>query len=76
MRKKYSGKTQNIISAVVWGFLVLSAGLLLFWLGRLKMLQARGGTLGVQNLQPQVEKLFRLSGLHRVIDVQRKGGRL
>lgn len=38
MRKKYSGKTQNIISAVVWGFLVLSAGLLLFWLGRLKML--------------------------------------
>lgn len=45
-------------------------------LGRLKMLQARGGTLGVQNMQPQVEKLFRLSGLHRVIDVQRKGGRL
>ena len=45
-------------------------------LGRLKALQARGGSLGVKNMQPQVEKLFRLSGLHRVIDVQRKGGRL
>ena len=45
-------------------------------LGRLKTLQARGGSMGVINMQPQVEKLFRLSGLHRVIDVQRKGGRL
>lgn len=45
-------------------------------LGRLRTLQSRGGTLGVKNMQPQVEKLFRLSGLHRVIDVQRKGGRL
>lgn len=45
-------------------------------LGRLRTLQSRGGTLGVKNMQPQVEKLFRLSGLHQVIDVQRKGGRL
>jgi anti-anti-sigma factor len=46
-------------------------------LGRLRMLQARGGTLSVMNMQPPVEKLFRLSGLHRVIGIesQSKGGR-
>ena len=56
-------------------------------LGRLRMLQERGGTLSVMNMQPSVEKLFRLSGLHRVIAVLdgqaaamtgvcKKGGRL
>ena len=45
-------------------------------LGRLRILHSRGGTLSVKNMQPSVEKLFRLSGLHRVIDVERKGGRL
>ena len=47
-------------------------------LGRLRLLQARGGSMSVQHLQPPVEKLFRLSGLHRVITVEsgRKGGRL
>jgi len=46
-------------------------------LGRLRTLQNRGGSMSVVNLQPSVEKLFRLSGLHRVISVEsvRKGGR-
>jgi len=53
-------------------------------LGRLRILQARGGTLSVKNMQPPVEKLFRLSGLQRVIGVEKpdrhtttkRGGRL
>lgn len=47
-------------------------------LGRLRALQARGGTLSVKNMQPPIEKLFRLSGLQRVIGVEenKKGGRL
>ncbi len=47
-------------------------------LGRLRAMQARGGSLSVKNMQPSVEKLFRLSGLHRVIGVEdeKKGGRL
>ena len=39
-------------------------------LGRLRILQARGGTLSVKNMQPSVEKLFRLSGLQRVIGIE------
>lgn len=47
-------------------------------LGRLRILQSRGGTMSVMNMQPPVEKLFRLSGLQRVIGVEKthKGGRL
>lgn len=47
-------------------------------LGRLRELQARGGTLSVKNMQPPVEKLFRLSGLQQVISIEEgnKGGRL
>ena len=47
-------------------------------LGRLRILQSRGGTLSVRNMQPSVEKLFRLSGLQRVIGIEKthKGGRL
>ena len=47
-------------------------------LGRLRVLQARGGSLSVRNMRPPVEKLFRLSGLDRVIGVEDeiKGGRL
>ena len=47
-------------------------------LGRLRILQSRGGTMSVRNMQPQVEKLFRLSGMHRVIGIEKKprGGRL
>ena len=43
-------------------------------LGRLRALQARG----VMHMQPPVEKLFRLSGLDRVIGVEDdiRGGRL
>ena len=44
-------------------------------LGRLRMLQSRGGNLSVMNMQPPVEKLFRLSGLQRVIGIEQKGGR-
>ena len=39
-------------------------------LGRLRALQARGGSLSVKHMQPPVEKLFRLSGLDRVIGVE------
>jgi len=47
-------------------------------LGRLRILQSRGGTMSVKNMQPPVEKLFRLSGMHRVIGIEKKprGGRL
>ena len=47
-------------------------------LGRLRALQARGGSLSVKHMQPPVEKLFRLSGLDRVIGVEDdiRGGRL
>ena len=46
-------------------------------LGRLRILQQRGGRLSVKNMQLPIEKLFRLTGLQRVIDVEnsRKGGR-
>ena len=42
-------------------------------LGRLRTLQMRGGSMSVKNMQPPVEKLFRLSGLQRVIEME--GGR-
>ncbi len=42
-------------------------------LGRLRVLQARGGTLSVARMQPQVEKLFYLSGLQRVIGITEIG---
>ena len=46
-------------------------------LGRLRILQQRGGTLSVKNMQPPIEKLFRLTGLQRVITVEhhQRGGR-
>ena len=46
-------------------------------LGRLRKLSARGGSLSVKGMQPSVEKLFRLSGLDRVIGIigGRKGGK-
>lgn len=44
-------------------------------LGRLRLLQSRGGSLSVMNMQPPVEKLFRLSGMQRVIGIEQKGGR-
>ena len=46
-------------------------------LGRLRKLSARGGSLSVKGMRPSVEKLFRLSGLDRVIGIMdsRKAGR-
>jgi stage II sporulation protein AA (anti-sigma F factor antagonist) len=46
-------------------------------LGRLRVLNARGGSLSVKGMRPPVEKLFRLSGLDRVIGIMdsRKAGR-
>ena len=46
-------------------------------LGRLRLLSARGGSLSVKGMRPSVEKLFRLSGLDRVIGIMdgRKAGR-
>ena len=46
-------------------------------LGRLRILQQRGGMLSVKNMQPPIEKLFRLTGLQRVITVEhhQRGGR-
>ena len=45
-------------------------------LGRLRIMQARGGSLAVKNMQPPIAKLFRLTGMHRVITVldDPKGG--
>ena len=43
-------------------------------LGRLKIMQARGGALYVTGMQPSVERLFKLTGLQRVIGVVREGG--
>ncbi|MDD3335202.1 MAG: anti-sigma factor antagonist [Eubacteriales bacterium] len=40
-------------------------------LGRLRVLQQRGGMLSVKNMQPPIEKLFRLTGLQRVIGVEK-----
>ena len=46
-------------------------------LGRLRILQLRGGTLSVMNMKPPIAKLFRLTGMQRVIEVldEPKGGR-
>lgn len=46
-------------------------------LGRLRLLQSRGGSLSVTGMQPAVDKLFRLTGMHRVIHVADapKGGK-
>ena len=72
MQAVASGNRHNF-SFYVFGMIALFGVLL----GRLRQLQERGGALSVKNMQPPVEKLFRLSGLHRVIGVEsRKGGRL
>ncbi len=38
-------------------------------LGRYKMLRQRGGKLSVRNMNAQVSKVFRLSGMHQIIDI-------
>ncbi|WP_058485811.1 anti-sigma F factor antagonist [Defluviitalea phaphyphila] len=37
-------------------------------MGRYKNAKERGGKIGVFNLQPQVERVFKLSGLHKIIN--------
>ena len=38
-------------------------------IGRYKKLAAKGGTLCVTNLKPNVKRIFELSGLFKIIDV-------
>lgn len=47
-------------------------------LGRLRILQQRGGSLAVKNMSHPIAKLFHLTGLQQVIDVENDttGGRL
>lgn len=46
-------------------------------LGRLRILEERGGSLAVKNMSQPIAKLFHLTGLQRVIDVEndKTGGR-
>lgn len=43
-------------------------------IGRYKILSRRGGSVCVRNMSAQVEKLFTLSGLHRIIQKTCQGG--
>ena len=43
-------------------------------IGRYRLLSRRGGSVYVRNMSPQVEKLFTLSGLHRIIQKTCQGG--
>lgn len=46
-------------------------------LGRLRILQQRGGSLAVKNMSQPIAKLFHLTGLQQVIEVEndKTGGR-
>ncbi|MBQ4639624.1 MAG: STAS domain-containing protein [Clostridia bacterium] len=39
-------------------------------LGRYKVLRSRGGKLTVRNMNRQVEKVFKLSGMDQIIDIE------
>lgn len=43
-------------------------------IGRYRLISHRGGSVFVRNMSPQVEKLFTLSGLHRIIQKTCQGG--
>ena len=43
-------------------------------IGRYRLLSRRGGSVYVRNMSPQGEKLFTLSGLHRIIQKTCQGG--
>jgi stage II sporulation protein AA (anti-sigma F factor antagonist) len=43
-------------------------------IGRYRILSRRGGSVSVCNMSPQVDKLFTLSGLHRIIPKNCQGG--
>ncbi len=38
-------------------------------LGRYRAMRLRGGTVAVKHMRPQVEKVFRLSGMGQVIEI-------
>ena len=38
-------------------------------LGRYRALHSRGGAVAVRNMNPQVEKIFRLSGMGQIIQI-------
>ena len=74
------GSFQSVVGSSKFSFSYYVTGTLILigvLLGRLRILQQRGGTLSVKNMQPPIEKLFRLTGLQRVITVEhhQRGGR-
>lgn len=42
-------------------------------IGRYKTMRARGGSVGAIGLHPPVDRLFRLAGLHRIIQIEPSG---
>ncbi len=42
-------------------------------IGRYKTMKARNGQVSACGMQPMVERLFRMAGLHRIIAVQAEG---
>ena len=38
-------------------------------IGRYKTMKSRGGTISASGLSPEVERLYRLAGLHRIIPI-------
>ena len=43
-------------------------------IGRYKTMHARGGVASASGLHPPVDRLFRLAGLHRIIQIEPSGG--
>ena len=39
-------------------------------IGRYKTMKARGGTVAAEGLHPPIDRVFRLSGLHRIIETE------
>lgn len=44
-------------------------------IGRYKTISRRGGRVQVRGMSPQVDKLFTLAGLHRIIEKTCQGGK-
>ncbi|MED9822569.1 MAG: anti-sigma factor antagonist [Christensenellales bacterium] len=42
-------------------------------IGRYKTMRTRGGTVSARRLNPTVEKLFRMAGLHRIMTLEDTG---
>ena len=41
-----------------------------FIIGRYKTMAARGGRVSAGNLHPPVDRLFRMGGLHRIVEIE------